>query len=80
MDRRGIVLSKAGGRYRVFVDGTTHEVSIRGRLKQGADQVLVGDWVVIREHAELYMALAVPRRPCEIKLRETVYLRTGAER
>ncbi len=52
MDRRGIVLSKAGGRYRVFVDGTTHEVSIRGRLKQGADQVLVGDWVVIREHAE----------------------------
>jgi ribosome biogenesis GTPase len=52
VDRRGIVLSKAGGRYRVFSDGATLEASIRGRLKRGADHVLVGDWVAVQEHAD----------------------------
>jgi len=52
VDRRGIVLSKAGGRYRVFSDGTTVDASVRGRLKQGRDQVLVGDWVTLQEHGD----------------------------
>lgn len=52
MDARGIVLAKTGGRYRVFSDGGTVEASIRGRLKQARDQVLVGDWVTIHRHAD----------------------------
>jgi ribosome biogenesis GTPase len=51
--RRGIVLSKTGGKYRVLSDETTLEASIRGRLKQqGRNQVLVGDWVSVQGHGD----------------------------
>jgi ribosome biogenesis GTPase len=52
VNRRGIVLSKTGGQYRVFSGGVTLDASIRGRLKQGRDHVLVGDWVSVEEHAD----------------------------
>lgn len=46
------MLAKTGGRYRVFSDGATLEASLRGRLKQGQEQVLVGDRVTVRAHAD----------------------------
>ncbi len=52
--RRGVVLSGTGGVWRVRADdGTDHEVSLRGRLKQGDrfDKLAVGDDVDIIEGA-----------------------------
>ncbi|MBI4420131.1 MAG: ribosome small subunit-dependent GTPase A [Gemmatimonadetes bacterium] len=49
--REGIVLSRVGGRYRVFDAGETVLASIRGRMKQErGERVLVGDWVTIDVH------------------------------
>ncbi len=51
MRRRGIVLSKTGGRYRIFHEGESIEASLRGRLKRGArDRILVGDEVSVELH------------------------------
>jgi ribosome biogenesis GTPase len=47
----GIVLSRAGGRYRVFAGGGIVEASLRGRMKQiGEAHVLVGDRVAVALH------------------------------
>jgi ribosome biogenesis GTPase len=47
----GIVLSRAGGRYRVFADGQIVEATLRGRMKQvGETRVLVGDRVELALH------------------------------
>ena len=44
--RTGIVLSIAGGKYRVIADGETLEASLRGRVKHASQRrVLVGDVV-----------------------------------
>jgi ribosome biogenesis GTPase / thiamine phosphate phosphatase len=45
----GIVLSCAGGRYRVFSGGAVLEASLRGRVKRGGHaRVVVGDRVVLQ--------------------------------
>jgi ribosome biogenesis GTPase len=45
----GIVLSRAGGRYRVFSQGSVVEATLRGRIKRGnATRVVVGDRVWLR--------------------------------
>jgi len=47
----GIVLSRAGGRYRVFATGRIVEATLRGRMKQASElQVLVGDRVWVALH------------------------------
>jgi ribosome biogenesis GTPase len=48
----GIVLSRTGGRYRVFTaPGRTVEATLRGRMKyRGGEQVLVGDQVGLALH------------------------------
>jgi len=49
MPEEGIVLSSAGGRYRVFSGGTVVEASLRGRVKRGHHaRVVVGDRVLLR--------------------------------
>src|SRR5262245_59114687 len=63
---RGTVLSGTGGVWRVLADdGTTHECSLRGRVKQGNVKLAVGD-IVELERAERGEGLAigaiVPRR------------------
>ncbi len=51
--REGVVLSRAGGRYRVFAGGEILEASLRGRMKQGQDaRVLVGDRVALEIQGE----------------------------
>jgi ribosome biogenesis GTPase len=46
MSAEGIVLSRAGGVYRLWVDGECVDASLRGRLKHHSDlKVLVGDRV-----------------------------------
>lgn len=52
MDRQGVVLSRAGGRYRVHCAEGVVEASIRGRLKRRSEQVLVGDIVSLHAHAD----------------------------
>lgn len=50
-ERQGVVLSRMGGRYRVYADGETLEATLRGRLKQtDRDRVLVGDRVRVALH------------------------------
>ena len=44
------MLSKTGGRYRLYADGATFEAIIRGRLKQGQERILVGDRVRVAMH------------------------------
>jgi ribosome biogenesis GTPase len=45
----GIVLSRAGGRYRVFSRGSVVEASLRGRIKRGnSARVVVGDRVLLQ--------------------------------
>lgn len=46
------MLAKTGGRYRVFSGDGTVEASLRGRLKRDQGQVLVGDRVTVRAHAD----------------------------
>jgi ribosome biogenesis GTPase len=49
----GIVLSRAGGRYRVFADGVVREAALRGRMKHDRpDSVLVGDRVQLALQAD----------------------------
>ncbi len=50
METEGIVLSKLGGVYRVYVGGVVHEATLRGRLKRGANRILVGDRVTLLHH------------------------------
>lgn len=61
----GIVLSRAGGRYRVFADGGVREAALRGRMKQ-ADRgaVLVGDRVGLAVQADgaVVIERVLPRR------------------
>lgn len=46
--REGVVLGRAGGRYRVFSEGQLLAASLRGRMKQGQqERVLVGDRVTL---------------------------------
>ncbi len=53
MERQGAVLSRVGGRYRVFSDGAVIDATLRGRLKHGArDRVLVGDRVELAVHLD----------------------------
>jgi ribosome biogenesis GTPase len=53
VNREGIVLSRAGGVYRVFSDGELLAASLRGRVKQhSADKVLVGDRVSLLVHPD----------------------------
>lgn len=48
MRRDGVVLSRAGGRYRICCGGETIDASLRGRMKQRFHKrVLVGDVVVV---------------------------------
>jgi ribosome biogenesis GTPase len=48
-----IVLSRAGGRYRVFADGVVREAGLRGRMKHGrTGSVLVGDRVRLAVEAD----------------------------
>ncbi len=47
-----MVLTKTGGRYGVYCDGSDVEASLRGRLKQGSPRILVGDVVTIHRHAD----------------------------
>lgn len=46
------MLARAGGRYRVWVNGRILEASLRGRMKRGGSspKVLVGDRVLLAEH------------------------------
>jgi ribosome biogenesis GTPase len=46
----GVVLSKTGGRYRIFHEGEDFDATLRGRLKRGRDKVLVGDEVTVELH------------------------------
>jgi ribosome biogenesis GTPase len=48
--RDGVVLSGAGGRYRILIGDWEVVASIRGRLKQGRDRVVVGDRVRVAVH------------------------------
>jgi ribosome biogenesis GTPase len=49
----GVVLSRAGGRYRVFSVGDVLTASLRGRVKHGADDsILVGDRVKLDVHGD----------------------------
>jgi ribosome biogenesis GTPase len=49
----GIVLGRAGGRYRVFADATEREATLRGRMKhQRGATVLVGDRVGLALHPD----------------------------
>ncbi|NIM48851.1 MAG: ribosome small subunit-dependent GTPase A [Gemmatimonadales bacterium] len=51
--RTGVVLSRTGGRYRVFGDGHCLEATLRGRLKKGSrNRVLVGDVVTVQTHPD----------------------------
>jgi ribosome biogenesis GTPase len=51
--RSGIVLSRAGGRYRVWCDGEVITASLRGRVKHaGHEGVLVGDQVELVLHPD----------------------------
>ena len=53
MDRSGVVISCTGGVYRVRLDDEILETTLRGRFKQKrASRVLVGDRVVVRNHAD----------------------------
>ncbi len=53
MERCGSVLSKVGGRYRVFVSGETLEATLRGRLKHASrHRILVGDTVTLHVHRD----------------------------
>ena len=52
MDSQGVVLSCTGGRYRVHAPGGVLEATLRGRLKLGQEQVLVGDVVTVHRHAD----------------------------
>ena len=47
-----MVLSKTGGRYGVYSDGDRFEATLRGRLKRGADRILVGDSVTVHHHPD----------------------------
>lgn len=60
-----MVLSRRGGRYRVWSDGEICEASLRGRLKRGdKKRILVGDEVLVRLHAdgEATIEEILPRR------------------
>lgn len=49
----GVVMSRAGGRYRVFCDGDVVTASLRGRVKHGDDErILVGDRVRLAMHQD----------------------------
>lgn len=51
--REGLVLSCAGGVYRVLSEGETVPASLRGRIKRpSAEKILVGDRVALRVHAD----------------------------
>ena len=51
--KHGIVLSTAGGNYRVFSNDETLDASLRGRMKRGHKmRVLVGDDVLLHEHPD----------------------------
>lgn len=58
------MLGATGGRYRVFVDGTERLATLRGRMKQGAGRVLVGDEIELAVHADGSATIeeAAPRR------------------
>src|SRR3990172_6375335 len=49
----GVVLSQAGGRYRVVSAGEVLTASLRGRVKHGdVDRILVGDRVTLGVHSD----------------------------
>lgn len=63
--RTGVVLSRAGGRYRVYCEGQVLTASLRGRVKQtGQEKVLVGDGVELAVHADGSVTIegVLPRR------------------
>jgi ribosome biogenesis GTPase len=60
----GRILQGVGGVYRVFVDGTEFECSLRGRIKQGEGSIAVGDRVEIERQADgsCRIEAVLPRR------------------
>jgi ribosome biogenesis GTPase / thiamine phosphate phosphatase len=64
MTERGVVLQGTGGVWSVRTsDGTTREVSLRGRLKITADKLAVGDEVVLEDAGGAWaIAEILPRR------------------
>ncbi len=48
----GVVLSGTGGRYRVLAGHAVMVASLRGRMKQTADRVVVGDRVTVLTHGD----------------------------
>jgi ribosome biogenesis GTPase len=64
------VLAKTGGRYRVLSSGVTLEATLRGRLKRGQEQVLVGDRVTLRSHTDAAVTIeAVEERKSVLRRR-----------
>jgi ribosome biogenesis GTPase len=64
------VLAKTGGRYRVLSSGVTLEATLRGRLKRGQAQVLVGDRVTLRSHTDAAVTIeAVAERKSVLRRR-----------
>lgn len=58
------MLSRTGGQYRVLSDGETLVASLRGRMKQAEERVLVGDRVTVRLHPDCAATIEAvgPRR------------------
>lgn len=71
----GVVLGRAGGRYRVYVDGKVREASLRGRLKLGTQHVLVGDTVRLGVHDDALTIEGVEPRRSLLKRRTPGTLR-----
>ncbi len=64
------MLSKVGGVYRLSVQGTVEEASIRGRLKLAVDKVLVGDVVTFTKHPDGSITIeSIEPRRCVLKRR-----------
>lgn len=61
----GVVLSRVGGRYRVWIAGAVHEAVLRGRMKhRSGETVLVGDRVALADQpgAPATIERVLPRR------------------
>lgn len=64
MTQTGFVLSRAGGRYEVLSGNERVEASLRGRMKQDEERVLVGDEVELgrQDDGALTIERILPRR------------------
>lgn len=66
----GRVLQGVGGVYRIFVDGSEIECSLRGRIKQGEGTIAVGDLVEVERQGDgSYRIEAVLPRRTELSRR-----------